>query len=408
MRCSGKLVIPNWSTRKSDETGEYIEERIGWKTCGTCAGFGTVRNKCTCKQVGKKEVFKPRMCVELISGEHKGEIGQLLGRDKFDGPRQVQWTIRLDKSGNRITAMATALQFPCVQHGKNSPGVLLKQLVVRETHIMRTLAHDNLLKAYDVYFTKPFGTISKKWFLFMDYADTDAEKYFLRPRSPEEIAWFIKEVAETLKYIHSQGVVHRDIATKNILMCQDKQTGRMKIKVADFGLATMKEMPDKKSCGTYTPPEMIRGQPQGPAVDLWALGCELYQLLAGVTMFPKTMLRREVKEKVQDKNMWHHLRKRALESNKNNPKVDEALGAGAERLIGCLLEQDPNERATVEDVLHNEWLNIYAASWINMVCNMCGKRREDGHPKDRACTGVFDWTPELEDAMGKYKSMQTW
>lgn len=95
------------------------------------------------------------------------------------------------------------------------------------------------------------------------------------------------QLFETLEYIHSQGICHRDIKPDNILF--NKETG--KIKVIDFGISKkIKNRGHKVDMLTitgtlyYRAPEMFRGG-YDERVDLWAAGITLYKLVTGKTPF---------------------------------------------------------------------------------------------------------------------------
>jgi len=95
----------------------------------------------------------------------------------------------------------------------------------------------------------------------------------------EVVNWAIS-VCDVLTYIHSQGVIHRDISPDNIMVTKEGT-----VKFIDFG--TMRELRYIASRGTagmgkigYTPPEQWIGRPM-PQSDVFALGATIYYLLAG-------------------------------------------------------------------------------------------------------------------------------
>lgn len=113
-----------------------------------------------------------------------------------------------------------------------------------------------------------------------------------------EAATVLKQVVDGLLYLHSHRIVHRDISLSNLLLTQD-----LKVKIADFGLATLDQPGEKHMtlCGTpnYISPEVASRASHGLAVDVWGLGCLLYTLLVGKPPFDtdavKSTLARVVK-----------------------------------------------------------------------------------------------------------------
>ncbi len=93
----------------------------------------------------------------------------------------------------------------------------------------------------------------------------------------------VAQILDALEYLHQQGVVHQDLKPSNILI----DAGGT-VRLLDFGLAhrigqSMVLSRQEAVIGTpdYMAPELFDGQPASPASDLFALGCVMFQLLAG-------------------------------------------------------------------------------------------------------------------------------
>jgi serine/threonine protein kinase len=98
----------------------------------------------------------------------------------------------------------------------------------------------------------------------------------------DEVARIGHETCAALEYAHAEGVIHRDIKPENLFMCDAGM-----VKVTDFGVAKALSASQVTVSGSvvgtpgYMAPEQWLGEPAAGAVDIWATGCTLYELLAG-------------------------------------------------------------------------------------------------------------------------------
>ena len=99
------------------------------------------------------------------------------------------------------------------------------------------------------------------------------------------------QVVTAVLYLHSIGVAHRDLKASNVLCTSAGAIEKTSVKVADFGLATSfdpgRAAMFQRVVGTseYMAPELVAGSAYDETVDLWAVGCLIYELLSGKPPF---------------------------------------------------------------------------------------------------------------------------
>ena len=152
----------------------------------------------------------------------------------------------------------------------------------REALAAARLVHPNIVQVFD------FGAdeSSGRPFIVMEWVDGPSCAEILRELGrlePDDAVSILTQACRGLDYAHRNGVVHRDVKPGNLLRGRDGG----QVKLADFGIAKATEHSDMTKVGSvlgtaaYLSPEQARGEPAGPASDLYALGVVSYQLLAG-------------------------------------------------------------------------------------------------------------------------------
>ncbi|GAA2389948.1 serine/threonine-protein kinase [Nonomuraea africana] len=165
---------------------------------------------------------------------------------------------------------------------------------VQERNVMRSLRHPNIATVRD------FVIEGERLALVMDFVDGGDLRALLQRRGtlpPADAARLMAQVADALAAAHAMGVVHRDIKPGNVLI--EENTGQ--VRLTDFGVARIVHGPGlthtTSIIGTpaYLSPEVADGSAATPAVDVYALGLILYELLAGRPPFvgdhPMALLR---------------------------------------------------------------------------------------------------------------------
>ena len=113
----------------------------------------------------------------------------------------------------------------------------------------------------------------------------------------KQISFAFREICEAIEYIHSFGILHRDIKLENILFDDDFHP-----KLADFGFACVVGATEKRTtvCGTreYFAPEIYSNKKQDLKLDIWCLGILLYELCHNKTPF--NVRKKDFKESISD------------------------------------------------------------------------------------------------------------
>src|SRR4051812_194188 len=160
----------------------------------------------------------------------------------------------------------------------------------RESRYASELNHPNIVRVHD------FGESNGQAFMVMEYVpgrDLTAELAG-GPLTPERTIQILEQVASALDAVHETGLYHRDVKPANVLVAEDEEGG-LRCRLTDFGLS---KQPDQDSSpltsagffvGTcqYVAPEQILAKDLDHRVDVYSLGCLLYECLAGEPPFTR-------------------------------------------------------------------------------------------------------------------------
>ena len=158
----------------------------------------------------------------------------------------------------------------------------------------------------------------------------------LNELEPPRMVAILRQVCKGLGAAHRAGIVHRDIKPENIILVQHEGRRDM-VKIVDFGVAAMMTGQSQGGpiAGTpqYMAPEQINGADFDGRLDMYALGCVMYEMLAGNPPFPD--------ENLADVLLAHINRPAPRPSE---AKPDRSVPKALEDVVMRCLEKDPQAR----------------------------------------------------------------
>ncbi|KAM9786807.1 serine/threonine-protein kinase PLK4 [Syngnathus typhle] len=211
------------------------------------------------------------------------------------------------------------------------------QRVTNEVEIHCRLKHPSVLELYN-YFED-----SNYVYLVLEMCHNGEMGRYLKERkvsfSEEEARHFMHQIVKGMLYLHTHGILHRDLTLSNLLLSDN-----MNIKIADFGLATQLKLPNEKHftmCGTpnYISPEVATRSAHGLESDVWSLGCMFYAFLVGRPPFDTDTIK-------------HTLSKVVL----GDYKMPGHISPQAQDLIHQLLQRNPDYRPSLSTVLDHPFM----------------------------------------------------
>lgn len=190
-------------------------------------------------------------------------------------------------ASDRVVAVKLILRTRSGALVDSLPDTKAAQRFAREVRIMRRLDHPNLPRTID-------GGVDSAGlpYLAMEYLDGRSLRDLASEYPQVPVSWVAAlgaQIADGLSVAHRAGVIHRDLKPSNVMLLRGGA-----VKVLDFGMGRVVDDVDGTkltstgvTVGTarYMAPEQFLAAAVGPAADLYALGCVLFELLIGVPPF---------------------------------------------------------------------------------------------------------------------------
>ena len=252
------------------------------------------------------------------------EIKQQLGKGGFGSVYKV-----INKNDNKIYAIKRI----------EIKGLNQKELefIQNEANILSNIENENIVKYHESFYEDDFFNI------VMDYCEFGDLRKILNEfktngqfMSKNAIYYLAKSICLGLKEIHKNNLIHRDLKPENLFLKND-----LKLMIGDFGVAKQLQngtIHANTQIGTfqYMAPEIIKNEKYSNKVDIYSLGCIIYELCTLNLYF----------------------------GNKTEGKINVSLyGNDLQNLIDKLVEIEPNKRPSINEI----------EEIINKIINECGE-----------------------------------
>lgn len=163
---------------------------------------------------------------------------------------------------------------------------------LREIRVLKKLQHENIISMKRVFARARAKDDFDDLYLVFELMETDLANIIKSPQplTGHHVQFFVYQLLRGLKFLHSAGIIHRDIKPRNLLV-----NSNCDLKICDMGLArfdtgSLKGAPpmtDYIATRWYRAPEIIlQWDGYGKAIDMWSVGCILAELIGRKPIFP--------------------------------------------------------------------------------------------------------------------------
>ena len=259
-------------------------------------------------------------------------------KEKFSGEKKIETYIKGEKIGKG--GFSTCYKLYNVQDKKiYAAKEIIKNKssydrIKNEIDIYEYLKHDNIVNQ------KEHFIYNDTQYLIFEFCENRDLSHLIDKRKKLkeiEVQYYITQLIQALIHLHDRNIVHRDLKLGNIFL-----TGKMELKLGDFGLAKKLSFRDEKiseMVGTpaYMAPEILENKGYSLEVDIWSLGVIMYYLIIGKLPFNKQN---------QEDIKRVSFPKKAI------------ISRAAKSLIEQILVKDPKERPSLKQILRHDFFTL--------------------------------------------------
>lgn len=218
----------------------------------------------------------------------------------------------------------------------------------REARVASALRHPGTVEIYD------FGEADGCMYLVMALLEGQTLRHYVGPQHPLELPGILRlgrDLSDVLISAHQIGLVHRDLKPENVFIEPNPRPEQPpRAVVVDFGLAYIEADADRgrvtetgMMSGTpqYMSPEQCRAKAVGPASDVYALGCILYEAITGRVPFDGPLF----------ELLSAHLYTTPVMPERPPGFEDPPAPRGLQDLVMRMLRKRPDDRPSAADCL---------------------------------------------------------
>ncbi|XP_074640997.1 serine/threonine-protein kinase STK11-like [Tubulanus polymorphus] len=297
-------------------------------------------------------IYQPRKKRAKLIGKYL--MGDVLGEGSYGKVKEVLDTETLRRLAVKILKKKKLRKIP---NGE--------QNVQREIRLLKRLQHPNVIELIEVLYNEE----KQKMYMVMELCVAVLQEMLEHAPDKKFPIWqthgYFCQLIEGLEYLHSQGIVHKDIKPGNLLLSFSE-----KLKITDLGVAEALDMfnPDD-TCRTsqgspaFQPPEIANGDEtfSGFKVDIWSTGVTLYNLTTGKYPF-------------EGDNIY----KLFENIGKGEYTIPDDLPPLLISLLKGMLEYDAAKRMGIKEIKEHDWFREYHESTSAPVSMSYGKDLEAG------------------------------
>lgn len=276
-------------------------------------------------------------------------------------------------TGLKVAVKKLAKPFQSLIHAKRT---------FRELRLLKHMQHENVIGLLDCF--TPDGSVDKFQNLYLVTHLMGADLHNIvrvQQLTDDHVQFILYQLLRGLKYIHSAGIIHRDLKLANIAVNED-----VELRILDFGLARTQteEMTGYVATRWYRAPEiMLSWMRYDQTVDMWSVGCILGEMLTGKPLFPgkdymdqlKLIMKlcgKPTREDIDKLDSEHA--KTFIESLEDKPRADfKKIFKNSNPLVVDLMEKllvlNPEKRPNAETCLRHPYLSTYHDSEDEPECD---------------------------------------